>query len=124
MEIVMGILASVLVGQLLTPLAPAPAIPATTPGTVFPKGRDKNCPDGTALNPKLGRCLPTREGRTLLKEESLDDRAVNNTPPIPPTIAKEPNAQQLVKEATESCSAYPGSVPTPLPGGYACLPQK
>lgn len=118
--------------QLLTPLAPAPAIPATNPGTVFPRGRDKNCPDGTALNAKIGRCLPTQQGRTLPTEETMDRIAtpatrMNTTPTvtaIPASIAKEPNAKQLVQEAAESCSAYPGTVPAPMPGGYACVPQK
>lgn len=104
--------------QLLTPLTPAPVIPSTTPSGVFPRGRDKTCPDGTALNPRLGRCLPTREGRSLLREEAL--MAV----PVPPAVAKLPDAKQLVQEAVESCQAYPGTVPTPMPGGYACLPRK
>ncbi|MCS6959679.1 MAG: hypothetical protein RMK91_06470 [Pseudanabaenaceae cyanobacterium SKYGB_i_bin29] len=116
--------------QLLTPLAPAPVIPSTTPGLSFPRGRDKTCPDGTALNPRLGRCLPTREGRSLLREEALDvptnaDGAVSSSDvPVSPAVAKLPNAKQLVQEATESCQAYPGTVPTPMLGGYACLPRK
>ncbi len=125
----MRILATIVVSlplqaQLLTPLAPAPVIPSTTPSTVFPKGRDKNCPDGTALNTRLGRCLPTQQGRTLDTGESVDDQKTTTALPIPPSIAKEPNAKQLVEEAVESCSAYPGTVASPLPGGYACVLKK
>ncbi|MFN3361321.1 MAG: hypothetical protein ACK421_07855 [Pseudanabaenaceae cyanobacterium] len=110
--------------QLLTPLTPAPVIPSTTPSSVFPRGRDKTCPDGTALNPRLGRCLPTREGRSLLREEALDVPATTIAVPVSPAVAKLPDAKQLVQEAVESCQAYPGTVPTPMPGGYACLPRK
>jgi len=116
--------------QLLTPLAPAPVIPSTTPSTVFPRGNVKNCPDGTALNQKLGRCLPTQQGRTLPTEETFDSPSTNSSNgtatavPVPPSIAKEPNAQQLAKEAVESCQAYPGTAATPMPGGYACVRQK
>lgn len=119
--------------QLLTPLAPAPVIPSTTPSTVFPRGRDRNCPDGTALNQRLGRCLPTQQGRTLPSEEGFDKPTSNTNAssnrtttavPLPPSIAKQPNAQQLVQEAVESCQAYPGTVPTPIPGGYACVLPK